>query len=488
MDGLRRAGGLTAQAQLLWRATSQPRKKLLIDFSSPNVAKQFHVGNLRSTLIGRFIDKAHRNLGDDVTSLNYLGDWGTQFALIAAYWPQNRPSDAFWTKVSDDEKMKLIQQCYVVANKMLTTEGDFRVVVRDTYKKMEDFLVKGVIEDEVMLLWRDIRSLSERHLAHFYKLLDITFDKTFFESDEVAGARKVIDELVQKGLLWVVEMEKKNAEGKEEYSIVKKSDDTTLYLTRDVASILRRDKLFGADRYLYVVDRAQKRHFEEIGYVLGKMGRRDLADKIEHVIFGRVQGLSTRLGKTEAVTDVIERGSELARQYIKSSPTAKVKEEEIAQLSRVLALDAITVNTLKRARASEYEFTFKNAFALNQNNALLLQEKYSRLCSIEAKNAELLPKLDEDSRISEDEGAKQLIDFLNATPGVLVESARRMEPCQLTVHLIQLAHHIGRAIANQKVSGESIDVAVPRLRLLLTARQVLADGMTLLGLKPTKEM
>ncbi|CAJ0585774.1 unnamed protein product, partial [Mesorhabditis spiculigera] len=494
IEGLRKAGGLALQAQAILRA-AKPPQKYVIDFSSPNVAKQFHIGNLRSTIIGRYVDQVHRTMGEDVCALNYLGDWGTQFALIASYWPQNRPSDAFWTTVSDDEKVKMIQQCYVVANKLLKTEGDFRLKVRDTYKKMEDFIVEKDMEDEVMLFWNDMRGLSERHLKKFYRQLGIQFDQLFFESEEVAGARKIVEQLIESKKavrrvdgLWVVETGKQNPDGTDAYCIVRKSDDTTLYLTRDVASIIRRDALFKADKYLYVVDRGQRNHFKDIAYILEQIGRADLADKIEHIPFGRVHGLSTRHGKTEAVADILTRGSELALQFLKASPTIKVKDEDLQKISGDLALDTIIVNDLKRARLSEYEFSFKNAFALNQNNALLLQEKHSRLCSLEKKNAELMPHLDKDNKLPEDDVAKELIKHLEELPRAIMFSMQKLEPCQLTIPLIHLAQLSGKVMAQLRVKDEPIDVAVPRLRLLSTARQALADGMSLLGISPKVEM
>lgn len=184
-----------------------------------------------------------------------------------------------------------------------------------------------------------------------------------------------------------IDTEKKQSDGVN-YAVLRKSDMSSLYLTREIAAILDRDAMFQADRYLYVVDRAQRQHFKALKVILEKIGRSDLASKIEHIQYGRVRGLSTRNGRTEAVGEIIEKGRELALQFMKSSKTfcmdpavesdvrlkfKKISKNSDLQIANVLSLSTVVFNELKRARNSEYEFSFQNAFALNQNNALALQ-------------------------------------------------------------------------------------------------------------------
>ncbi|VDO04900.1 unnamed protein product [Haemonchus placei] len=183
-------------AVLTDRLGGRQSKKLVIDYSSPNIAKQFHIGNLRSTLIGRYLDKVHRAIGDDVTTVNYLGDWGTQFAMISTYWPQVRPSDSYWNSCGDVDKIRALTDCYVVANRKGKVDENFREKVRETYAEMENSIAtyvpfifkvtkevgnvdfyRGDLSSPTMQLWRDIRELSERHLNHFYSMLNIEFDR-----------------------------------------------------------------------------------------------------------------------------------------------------------------------------------------------------------------------------------------------------------------------------------------------------------------------
>ncbi|ETN80933.1 hypothetical protein RB195_020992 [Necator americanus] len=472
---------------------SRQCKKIVIDYSSPNIAKQFHIGNLRSTLIGSYLEKVHRTLGNHVTSINYLGDWGTQFAMIATYWPQVRPSDAFWKSCSDVDKIRTLTDCYVVANKKSKVDENFRDQVRETFSEMEQCLENNEMSSPTMRLWQDIRKISEQHLKHFYNMLNINFNSWQYESSYVTAARRLTAGLVQDNIarttatgVWVVDLP--NGE-LEEYAVVRKSDYTTLYLSRELSCILHRDELFHADRYLYVVDRAQRRHFEALRTILERIGREDIAEKIEHIPYGRVKGLSTRMGRTEAVADIIDRGTELALQFMMNSKTVKVPLEKEGEVARQLSLSTVIFNDLKRAKSAEYEFSFKNAFDLNHNNALSLQVRHSRLCSIESNNAELLPLLDkcETVPVESPEFAK-LAEQLSRFPEVIIKSAEHSEPCQLIVYLIELSHHIGHVVSQAKIKGQPVDVAIPRLLLLSAGRAALNEGITLLGAPPVSTM
>ncbi|KAJ1374480.1 hypothetical protein KIN20_037175 [Parelaphostrongylus tenuis] len=240
---------------------------------------------------------------------------------------------------------------------------------------------------------------------------------------------------------------------------------------------------------MYIVDRGQRSHFEALRVILSKIGRDDLAEKIEHVPYGRVKGLSTRMGRTEIVSEIIDRGKELALQFMKESKTIKVPPEKAGEVAHHLSLSTVIFNDLKRAKSAEYEFSFQNAFDLNHNNALSLQVRHSRLCSIEENNLELLPLLDECASIPEETpDFAKLSNHLCRFPEVILSTTEKAEPCQLVVYLIELSHHIGRVIHQAKVKGQPVDVAVPRLLLLSASKAVLHEGICLLGAVPVVAM
>ncbi|CAD6195535.1 unnamed protein product [Caenorhabditis auriculariae] len=454
-------------------------KSVVIDYSSPNIAKQFHIGNLRSTLIGRFIDQVQRMVGANVTSVNYVGDWGTQFAMIAAYWPQMKPSDQYWNSLGDLQKIKALMDCYVVANRKFKSDEDFRLLVHEVFAKMEKSLSSDEICEE-MKLWEDIRKISKAHLNIFYRMFSVSFDSFIVLKNKKP---QIAYEDNQRRCR--IDLGDKN------YFVIRKSNATSLYLTREVASIFHRDKIFKADRYLYVVDRSQQQHFDSLKEVITRLGKSDLAAKIEHIAYGRVHGLSTRQGKTEAVGEIVERGAELAKEFMKSSRTFSVPEGEEDQVANELSLSAIVYNELKRARKSEYEFSFRNSFSLNQNNALFLQIKHSRLCSIEKQNKEILPHLESCQSFPTsdcDENVEKLVDLISTIDKAILDAAEKLEPCQLTMHLTQLARAAGTVAAKLKVKDQPNEVAVPRLLLLSASRNVLTEGITLLGMKPLRNM
>ncbi|VDK18302.1 unnamed protein product [Anisakis simplex] len=320
--------------------------------------------------------------------------------------------------------------------------------------------------------------------------------------------------------------------------------------SRELASILWRDAEFSADKYVFVVDRAQSRHFEFLKCLLNICGKEELANKIEHVSFGRVKGLSTRLktrkfcsdlscvfmlqlamicrsiestskdnpepllrkGRTEAVDEIIQHGCHDAAKFVRNSQTIKIDESEIDDVAMNLSLSTVIVNDLKRSRTSEYVFTFKNAFRMNsQGNALLLQTKHSRLRSLEERNDDLLRELDNLSKTDDSSGpcgissgidnfdleldlnssaeADRLVAHLWKLDDALLNSLQKADACHLTVYLLKLANLTGSASASLRVLGEADHTrALSRLLLLSASRSVLSQGMQLIGVEPLKKM
>ncbi|VDK18797.1 unnamed protein product [Anisakis simplex] len=217
------------------------QRKIVIDYSSPNIAKRFHIGNLRSTLIGRFLDSLYRQCGDDVTSVNYLGDWGSQFAILAAYWPNIRPSDEcstfilqVWRRCTDLDKIKLLTNCYVEANHMAQDNEQFRSDVRKIFAEMENALILGNFENDQLKFWNEVRDISVRHLEDFYRLLRIKFDRISNESDFVKHSQQIVNtfldrQIAQQSADGMIIVKDPQIEG---YATVRKSDGSSLYLSR----------------------------------------------------------------------------------------------------------------------------------------------------------------------------------------------------------------------------------------------------------------
>uniref|UniRef100_A0AC35UGF0 Arginyl-tRNA synthetase n=1 Tax=Rhabditophanes sp. KR3021 TaxID=114890 RepID=A0AC35UGF0_9BILA len=337
------------------------KKKIVIDYSSPNVAKAFHIGNLRSTLIGNFVSNINKAAGNDVVGLNYIGDWGTQFGILLQPFLNEHGIVKHFESLTKKDKMKYMTDLYVEYTKLCKEDPEIKEKAKETFKNLELYfsgdtqIVNDNLRAQIKLFER-IRYASIDYLEEFYTKLNVTFDVWTGESNIISEAHKVTNEIIGKGLTEVTAdgltiVRRKNSK---EFATIRKSDGASLYLTRDIASILNREKLYEADEYLYVVDRAQLGHFNSVKDVVVQYGRPDLAAKVKHLAFGRVRGLSTRLGKSTSVDDILEKGTQLSLQFLKESPTIKVDNDlELCTIAEELAISTIKINEYQRKVTSD---------------------------------------------------------------------------------------------------------------------------------------
>lgn len=271
-------------------------KKLVVEYSSPNIAKPFHFGHLRSTIIGNFISNLNLFLRNKVTRLNYLGDWGTQFGLIKVGVEDLQYSP----DVIQKDPVKLLYQCYVHANKLAENDASILEKAKVEFTKLEN----GSEED--LKHWREYMSYTKNELQHTYSRLGVVFDEYNYESDYSAkDVQEILEILRRKNII------QKEKDGKEVAMVndrkvsVVKSDNTTLYLTRDIAAAIDRFKKYDFDRMYYVVENGQNDHFHALKDILNKMDM-PWTHRLTHVKFGRIHGMSTRKGTAVFLKDILD--------------------------------------------------------------------------------------------------------------------------------------------------------------------------------------
>lgn len=271
------------------------RKKVVIDFSSPNIAKPFHAGHLRSTMIGNFIANINNFFNNDVVKINYLGDWGTQFGLLQ-YGLEKNNIDV--EKLQSDP-IKKLYEIYVAANKMSANDTNVQKEARQYFSNIEQGLTS--LEN-----WRTIREITVQELKKVYQRLGIQFDSYHWESDYNGNAIKHIIKLLQdKNIIFNDNENKKVAKFRGSNITVLKSDNSTLYISRDIAALLDRYKKYKFDKMLYVVDNAQTDHFSAVFDIVRQINV-DCADACEHIKFGRLKGMSTRTGNVIFLNDILD--------------------------------------------------------------------------------------------------------------------------------------------------------------------------------------
>jgi len=367
-------------------------KKVVIEYSQPNIAKPLGVHHLLSTIIGQILVNLHRFAGYKVTAINYPGDWGTQFGkLLYAY--KNWGNEETVKKDALNELLKLYVRFHSEAEKdpALDDKG------REEFKKLEDG------DPENKKLWEWFKQISLDEIERIYKILDVKFDEYLGEAMYLEQAKQIIEEGLQKGIIEVGEKGALivNFEG-EKYSpfMVRKSDGATLYSTRDLASIRDRITRYdNPDKIVYVVDVAQSLHFKQLFETAHKFGfvggnASDPADKateLVHVVFGRMQlpegSMSTRKGEVVLLNVVIKEAVTRAEKLL-AEKSPELTAEEKAKLAEAMAVSAIKYNIVSQNRETNMTFDMDRMLSLDGNSGPYLEYAYARAQSILRKNRE----------------------------------------------------------------------------------------------------
>jgi arginyl-tRNA synthetase len=462
-------------------ATEGAGKTVVIDYSSPNIAKPIGFHHIRTTVLGHALANLYRHLGWRVEGINYLGDWGKQFGLVAAGF------EAFGDPARRGEMAHLVD-VYVKANARAEADSAFDEKARAFFRRMEEG------DREALSLWNDFRESSIAGFEPIYARLGIHFEHIEGESRYQGRMDQVIEEIARtvgvresEGAL-VVDL----PYGENEPPILlKKNDGSTLYATRDLAAAEDRWERFHFDRALYVVARDQSLYFAQVFRVLKAMGK-PWADRCIHVAFGRIAGMSTRKGEIVLLTDVLDHGKALALEKVRENQAAgRIHTEDAELLAEQVGLGAIVFGDLKNRRSSDYTFDWDEVLSFEGHTGPYLQYAHARACSLLARGGGPPGEGDAAALTLPEELA--LVRTLALFPRAVRSAVEADEPSFVASHLLDIAAAFSRwyTLGNQDRSKR---VLVDDDARTMTARLALADavritlrvGLTLLGI-PTPE-
>ena len=451
-------------------------KTVCIDYSSVNIAKPFHIGHLSSTAIGGALYRIFGFLGYNTVGINHLGDWGTQFGkMLAAY--------KLWGDAEKVEKggVAALLELYVRFHKEAENNPELDDLARSWFKKIEDF------DEEATTLFNKFKELTLAEAFKVYDRLRIKFDSYAGESFYNDKLDAVVNELEAKGLLResegakVVDLEAYNMPP----CIIVKSDGASLYSTRDIAAALYRKKTYDFDKCLYVVAYQQNLHFKQWFKVIELMGY-PWAKDLEHIAFGMVSlpdgAIKSRAGNVVFLEDVLNRAVEKSLQVItEKSPDLENKKE----IAEQVGVGAVIFSVLYNNRIKDIVFNYDKVLNFDGETGPYVQYTHARCCSVLAKGT--LGE-EEDYSALDNEESVEVVKLLDTFPDAVREAADKREPCVLSRHIVELAKAYNKFYLAHRIINAPEGAKNVRLMLTSAVRQVIKNGLTLLGMGAPEKM
>ncbi|KAK3935572.1 hypothetical protein QBC46DRAFT_367503 [Diplogelasinospora grovesii] len=472
------------------------RKKVIVEFSSPNIAKEFHAGHLRSTIIGAYISNLYESMGWEVVKLNYLGDWGKQFGLLAVGWERFGSEEELAR-----DPLKHLLDIYVRINTLFKPEAEASKRARDEGRDTAEIESQGLYaernaffrrmedgEPEAVALWRRFRDISIERYVSTYTRLNISFDEYSGESQVQPASAEAVEKLLkEKGVYeedkgsWVIDFEKHGSKGLG-VAVVRGRTGTTTYLLRDVAAVLEREEKHAFDKMIYVVSSEQDLYFRRVFKTLEFAGRADLAARLQHVNFG---------------SDILDQSSTAMHDVMRRNTAKYAQIDDPDTVAESVGITAVMVQDMSGKRINNYPFDIARMTSFEGDTGPYLQHCHARLNSILRKagltRADLAQHLaDNLDRLAADLADKQhcvdLLRLMAQYPDVTATVLRNLEPSTVRTYLFRLAHQLSSCYDVVQVVGanEGRDVMLSRAALYEGARQVLENGMRLLGFSPVE--
>ena len=456
-------------------------KTIVLDYSSINVAKPFHVGHLRTTVIGNSLHKIYRYLGYDTVRINYLGDYGTQFGkMVVAYRK--------WGNKEEIEKKGIrgLLELYVRFHKEAEADPALDDEARSTFTALENG------DQEIRKIWKWFVDISLKEVSKVYELLDVQFESYMGESYFADKTGAVIDELREKGLLQESEgaMIVDLSDCDMPPALVLKKDGSTLYTTRDLAAAIYRKKTYDFAKCLYVTGSEQSLHFAQFFKILEKMGY-DWSKDLMHVPFGLISlesgKMSTRNGQVVFLQDLLDEAIEKTRRIIEEkNPNLK----NIDQVATQVGVGAVVFNDLFNSRIKDEVFEWNKVLNFDGETGPYVQYTFARASSILRKaGVSTFCAEDMKGECLSDEYAQEVLRIIEQFPEKVKDAAERYEPYVITRYAVALASAFNRFYHENAIPSAE-DEAVRKARTALTKMmaEVLRSALSLIGVQTPEEM
>jgi len=468
-------------------------KTVIVEFSSPNIAKPFGIAHIRTTVIGHVLRNIYKFLGFNTIAVNHLGDYGTQFGkLIVAFktWG-NR-------ELVERDPIPELLKLYVKFHDQAEKKPELNDEAREWFKNLEDG------NEEAVELWQWFRDVSLKEFNRIYDLMGIDFDSYAGESFYSDKMPAVLELLENKHLLEssqgaeIINLE----EHKMPPALIRKSDGSTLYITRDITAALYRKETYNFYKNIYVVGSQQNLHFQQMFKILELMGY-DWADDCIHIPFGMVSledgTMSTRKGRVVFLEDVLKKAVEKTKDIIaEKNPDLKNKEK----VAEAVGIGAVIFQELSHSRIKDYMFSWDTSLSFEGETGPYVQYTHARANSVLEKAAvydytdifnnstkiETLLETELNYQLLVEEETFSILKIIYKLPEVIIKAMERNEPFLLTRQIIDLAQAFNKFYHEYPILVDDPELKKARLLLVLTTKNVLKTGLKLLGIKAPDKM
>ena len=457
-------------------------KTICIDYSSPNVAKNFHVGHLRTTVIGNSLYKIYSKLGYKVERINHLGDWGTQFGkLIVAY--KNWGTEEAVKEKGIEELMRL----YVLFHEEADKNPELEDEARGWFHKMETG------DEEALKIWKWFFDISLEEFKRTYKLMNMEFDHFTGESFYRNMTDEVVNELTEKGLL-------KDSEGAKivdlsDYDmapcLILKNDGSSIYATRDIAAVEYRKKTYNFTKCLYVTGQEQKLHFAQVFKVMELLGNDWAKDSLIHIPYGLVslggEKLSTRGGNVIYAEDILKEAISKIREII-DEKNPDLSNEEKDEASRIVGVGAVIFNDLYNQRIKDVSFKWEHITSFEGETGPYVQYTYARCSSILRNVSDFDINSDIDYSVLTDAASVDLLKEIDRFPSIIKDASDRYEPSVVARYAVDLAQAFNRFYTDNRIAVDEKNIRDARCTVTYITRRILKDSLDLLGIGCVERM